>query len=48
MICKKEFDNKIIIELLNKDDKKHIPYFIKYGFKKIEENFYEFENLMLK
>lgn len=39
----KNLNNKIVIEFSNKEDKKHIQYFIKYGFKKIEENCYEFE-----
>ena len=39
----KNLNNKIVIEFSNKEDKKHIQYFIKYGFKKIEENYYEFE-----
>ena len=39
----KKLNNKIVIELSNKDDKKHIPYFVKYGFKKIKENCYEFK-----
>ena len=38
----KKLNNKIVIELSNKEDKKHIPYFVKYGFKKIKENYYEF------
>lgn len=39
----KKLNNKIVIEFSNKKDKKHIPYFIKYGFKKIKENCYEFK-----
>ena len=39
----KKLNNKIVIELSNKDDKKHISYFVKYGFKKIRENYYEFK-----
>ena len=39
----KKLNNKIVIEFSNKEDKKHIPYFVKYGFKKIKENYYEFK-----
>lgn len=39
----KKLNNKIVIEFSNKEDKKHIPYFVKYGFKKIRENYYEFK-----
>ena len=39
----KNLNNKIVVEFSNKDDKKHIPYFVKYGFKKTKEDCYELE-----
>ena len=39
----KSLDNKIVIEISNKEDKKIIPYLIKYGFVNIKENYYEFQ-----
>jgi hypothetical protein len=39
----KKLNSKIVIDFSNKKDKKHIPYFIKNGFKKVKENYYEFK-----